>query len=176
MASADPLAATDRDIIIHSSPVHDDARPLFEALAVEYEQRYAGLIDPAEAEAELNRFPPERFVAPDGVFLLLRRAGQTIGGGAYVRYDERTAELKRIWAHGDYRRQGLARRIVRELEAEAIKVGYRRIVLSTGFRQPEAVKLYLSLGYRPLFEVDSNWEEIFTLSFEKDLDVPGANA
>lgn len=176
MASANPIAATERDVIVHSSPVHDDARPLFAALAVEYEQRYAGLIGPEEAEAELNRFPPERFVAPDGLFLLLQREGQTIGGGAYVRYDEHTAELKRIWAHGDYRRQGLARRIVLALEAEAIRVGYRRVFLSTGFRQPEAVKLYLSLGYRPLFEVDGNWEEIFQLSFEKDLDVPGADA
>ena len=56
-----------------------------------------------------------------------------------------------------------------ELEAEAASRGVRRIELTTGARQPEAVALYLSLGYRPLFDLDSDFEAIGYLAFEKDL-------
>ena len=34
-----------------------------------------------------------------------------------------------------------------ELEAQAARQGYRRLYLTTGSRQPEAIQLYLSLGF-----------------------------
>ncbi len=36
--------------------------------------------------------------------------------------------------------------MVQELERRAQRAGYRQIYLTTGFRQPEAVRLYLSRG------------------------------
>ena len=41
-----------------------------------------------------------------------------------------------------------------ELEAQAARQGYSRIYLTTGFRQPEAVGLYLNYGYTALFDHD----------------------
>lgn len=38
--------------------------------------------------------------------------------------------------------------MVQELERRAVLAGYSHIYLTTGFRQPEAVKLYLSQGMR----------------------------
>ena len=38
----------------------------------------------------------------------------------------------------------LAARVVQELERRAVLAGYSHIYLTTGFRQPEAVRLYLS--------------------------------
>ena len=40
-----------------------------------------------------------------------------------------------------------------ELEHEIAARGYRRIFLTTGPRQPEAVALYLAAGYRPMDEL-----------------------
>ena len=157
------------DIVIHTSPTDPRAQPMFDDLVVEYGRRYAEIVQPGDLEAELTRYPPEHFAPPDGVFLLLLRGSETIGGGGFVRHDGHTAELKRIWTHNGYRRQGLARRVVETLEAEAERVGYRRICLSTGFRQPEAVALYLALGYQPLFDLDGDWQAIFSLPFEKHL-------
>lgn len=67
--------------------------------------------------------------------------------------DLQTAELKRIWTHSAYRRQGLARRVLEVLEDEAARLGYQRVYLTTGPRQPEARGLYLAAGYTPLFDV-----------------------
>ncbi|VTN08744.1 Uncharacterised protein [Raoultella terrigena] len=49
--------------------------------------------------------------------------------------------------------------MVQELERRAVLAGYSHIYLTTGFRQPEAVKLYLSQGYEPQFDLDRNPEE-----------------
>ena len=52
-----------------------------------------------------------------------------------------------MWTHPQRRRQGLAVRVMHELEAQAARQGYRRLYLTTGSRQPEAIQLYLSLGF-----------------------------
>ena len=44
--------------------------------------------------------------------------------------------------------------------------------LTTGFRQPEAVGLYLSHGYTALFDLDADPESIAHLPFEKHLRAP----
>ncbi len=91
----------------------------------------------------------------------------------FKRYDATTAELKRIWTHASQRRQGLARRVVQELEARALRQGYRRVYLTTGFKQPEAAGLYVNTGYEPLFDRLIAPEIHFRLPFGKDLLEPG---
>lgn len=107
------------------------------------------------------------FEPPHGQFLLLMEAGEAVAGGAFKRFDDETAELKRIWTHSRHRRRGLARRVVEELEKEALAFGYRRVYLTTGPRQPEAKALYLATGYTPLFDVDTDPLTIGPLPFEK---------
>ncbi len=58
-----------------------------------------------------------------------------------------------IWTHRRLRQQGLAAKVVQELERRAVLAGYSHIYLTTGFRQPEAVKLYLSQGYEAQFDL-----------------------
>jgi len=58
-----------------------------------------------------------------------------------------TAELKRMFVKPDYRRQGLARRVVLELEAAACEKGFSRMTLETGADMAAAIALYQSLGY-----------------------------
>ena len=47
--------------------------------------------------------------------------------------------------------------------------------LTTGFRQPEAAKLYLKSGYRALFDVTADPETIQILPFEKTLAPAGVH-
>ena len=49
--------------------------------------------------------------------------------------------------------------ILQELERRALRAGYQRLWLTTGFRQPEAVKLYLGHGYLPQFDITRDPEE-----------------
>ena len=157
------------DTFLITSPLDPRAKPLVEDLIREYDDRYGTLFSAGGARDEVFRYPPEAFAPPNGLFLILQRDEQTIGGGAFMRYDEQTAEFKRIWTRGDLRRQGLARKVVLALEDHAAKLGYSRVYLTTGFRQPEAKALYLGLGYRPLFDPDLPPELYATLPFEKHI-------
>ena len=153
---------------VYTSPEDPSARPLIEELTYEYESRYGDRVRVGE-DAEMNRYPAELFLPPHGAFVLLLREEAPIGGGAFMRYDGATAELKRIWTRHDLRRQGIAQRVVKELEGEALLRGYQRIYLTTGTRQPEAVALYLKLGYRALYDPKVDPETLENLPFEKSI-------
>lgn len=142
-----------------------EVAPLLADLAVEYGTRY-GLPDPG---VELARFPDAEFESPDGAFLVLRDGVETVAGGAIRRLDADTAEVKRVWTSSRHRRRGLAKQIMVELEAKAAELGYRRIYLTTGPRQPEAAGLYLSTGYTPLYDLGADPETVGPHAFEKSL-------
>lgn len=149
-----------------------ELQPIIEGLFGEYAARYGDYFS-KDAEVELN----EWYLPPQGLFLVLERDGEIIATGAYKPFDEQTAEIKRIWTQRTLRQQGLAGRMMQALEQRAALAGYRRIFLTTGFRQPEAVKLYLSLGYEAHFDLHRNPEEYSLppydgrLRFTKTLDV-----
>jgi SsuE family FMN reductase len=146
-----------------------ELKPLLNELVVEYGTRYGRI----SAHTELTEVPVTDFVAPDGAFLVLTENGETIAGGAIRRYDAQTAEVKRVWTSSAHRRRGLARRLMAELERAAAELGYARIHLTTGPRQPEAVGLYLAAGYLPRFDLSADPETIGPLAFAKEL-IPGA--
>jgi hypothetical protein len=61
--------------------------------------------------------------------------------------------------------------VLGELEAAAAELGYSRLYLTTGPRQPEAAARYLSVGFKPLLDVDADSESVGPLPFTKDLPV-----
>nr|WP_298100887.1 GNAT family N-acetyltransferase [uncultured Shinella sp.] len=155
------------DTFLYTTPLDPRAKPLIDELTQEYDQRYGSYFSEAGAVEEMNRYPAEAFAPPSGNFLLLLRNGEAISGGAFKHYDEDTAEFKRIWTRSDLRRQGLAVKVLVELEHQAVRQGYSRVYLTTGFRQPEAVGLYLKYGYTALFDIDADPEIYKSLPFEK---------
>jgi putative acetyltransferase len=56
-------------------------------------------------------------------------------------------ELKRMFVLPENRNRGLATMIVTELETWASELSYRKCVLETGIRQPDAIALYKKNGY-----------------------------
>lgn len=141
------------------------ARTVLSELAIEYSHRYGGTS--CDWFAKLTKHPADRFADPDGAFLVVLAGGVPVAGGAYQRVDTQTAELKRIWTSSAHRRRGLARRVLAELESDIAERGYRRIVLTTGPRQPEAHGLYLETDYVPLFDRALEADEIGLHGFEK---------
>ncbi|MFI2364819.1 GNAT family N-acetyltransferase [Promicromonospora sp. NPDC019610] len=169
--SARPLPASleVRDVRL-SDPL---VEPLLAGLSVEYRARYHDLLTEEQHRAEMAHYAAEEFAPPVGALVLLLEHGAPVAGGAFrrrlepelgetarlARADARdadgvpavpTAELKRIWTHEAHRRRGLARRVLAELETRARALGYPRLYLTTGPRQPEAAGLYRATGYRPL--------------------------
>lgn len=144
------------------------AEPLLADLEREYDARYGEFFG-EKASVEIRRYPIEAFAPPEGAFVVLVRDGVPIAGGAYKKFDDETAELKRIWTASTHRRQGLAALVVTELEQEARRRGYTRAYLTTGPRQPEARRLYFSTGYTPLFDPELSAEEVGIHGFAKTL-------
>jgi len=164
------------DLFVYTSLQDPRALPLIEELGREYESRYGDFYLQESAVPEIERYPAEVFTpAQGGNFLLLLRKGRAVAGGAFKRLDAQTAEFKRIWTDSSLRRQGLARSVLVELEAQALRQGYQRVYLTTGFRQPEAVGLYLGHGYRRLFDPTADLQALRKLPFEKQLSLAPRN-
>jgi GNAT superfamily N-acetyltransferase len=154
--------------VVRARPEDPEAAPLLADLVVEYSTRYGR----TNENTLLTEVPPSDFhTERGGAFVLLRHGGETVAGGAIRRYDDETAEVKRMWTSHLHRRQGLGRRVLVELEAAAADLGYRKLYLTTGPRQPEASALYLSVGFEPQFDVEADPESIGPLPFTKALSV-----
>jgi GNAT superfamily N-acetyltransferase len=119
-----------------------DAVRLIADVQEEYVERYGGpdaaAVDPAE------------FAPPGGLFLLGLLDGVAVATGGWRRLDATRAEIKRMYVAPGLRRQGLARRMLAELERRAADAGVTEMVLNTGPAQPEAIALYELTGYRPV--------------------------
>jgi len=72
---------------------------------------------------------------------------KAVGCGAFRKYDEDTAELKRMFVRPLSRVQGLGSGILAELEKWAAEQGYSNWVLETGRNQPEALGFYLKHSF-----------------------------
>lgn len=143
------------------------AAPLIDELADEYARRYGG--DRARVHAWLRGYPADEFSDPDGGLVIGVLSGRPVTGGAFRRFDQDTAELKRIWTDSAHRRRGLGRALVSRLEADIAARGYSRVYLTTGDRQPEAEALYTAMDYRRLTEPLPADGEVYPIAFLKVL-------
>jgi GNAT superfamily N-acetyltransferase len=143
------------------------AEPLLAELAVEYATRYGATED--AVSQWLRGYPADEFAPPDGGLLIGLLNDRPVTGGAFRRFDDSTAELKRIWTDSRHRRQGHAKALLVQLEAEITARGYRSVYLTTGDRQPEAEALYLSTGYVRLAGPLPAEGEVYPLAFQKSL-------
>lgn len=142
-------------VVVGVEPFDGDvARRLIAELDADLDRRYADDID-AEGEpdrAMLNMLH-DAVVAPLGAFLVARLDGEPVGCGALRPApigEAGTAEVKRMYVVPAARGRGVSRRLLAGLEEHAAALGYQRVILETGIRQPEAMALYESAGYQPI--------------------------
>ena len=65
-----------------------------------------------------------------------------IGCGAIKEYEEDVMEIKRIFVRLEKRGNGIASIILKELENWTKELGFKKCILETGIKQPEAISLY----------------------------------
>jgi len=73
--------------------------------------------------------------------------GEPVGCGAFKRFSDTEAEIKRMFVKPESRGQRIAANILEELENWARETQFTSCVLETGFKQPEAIALYKRSGY-----------------------------
>jgi putative acetyltransferase len=108
----------------------------------------ATLLDAAFAELVMRYGLEGRSqVQPGARYLVASVDGLAVGCGAVQPVDAGTAELKRMYVVPGHRGQGIAKALLPALEELARELGYRRLRLATGVRQPEAIALYERFAY-----------------------------
>lgn len=70
-----------------------------------------------------------------------------ISCGAIREYSPIATEVKRMYTLHEYRGKGIATKVLHELEKWATELSYKKCILETGFRQPDAIRLYEKNGY-----------------------------
>ena len=91
------------------------------------------------------------------------------GCGAIKEYDPNTVEIKRMYTSPQSRKKGIATKILAELEKWASELHYKKCVLETGKRQPEAIALYKKNGYRIIPNYGQYGEIENSVCFEKEM-------
>jgi DNA-binding MarR family transcriptional regulator/GNAT superfamily N-acetyltransferase len=129
-----------------------DARLCLEAYFRELAARFeTGFDAAADDSARVKDMTP-----PSGLFVIARLDGDPVGCGGLKRIDRTTAEIKRVWTAPPARGLGVARRVVRTLEAAAREKGLKRLRLDTNRALTEAHALYRSEGYLEVARFSDN--------------------
>lgn len=97
----------------------------------------------------IHMLDASRLAAPGIRFYVMRRNGQPVGMGALKRIDDGHAEIKSMHVLAELRGQGLSRRMLDHLIAEARAAGFGRLSLETGVQPGFAAarRLYLRAGF-----------------------------
>jgi GNAT superfamily N-acetyltransferase len=119
------------------------AAALIDAVQKEYVELYGG---PDDAPVQ-----PQEFAPPHGRFVIgyvaIHDDSVPVAMGGLRRLDATTVEIKRMYVVPDHRGRGYSRVVLARLEDLARSLGARRVLLETGMKQPEAMRLYETSGY-----------------------------
>lgn len=115
------------------------AQQLIAAVQQEYVVRYGS---PDETPVD-----PSEFARPSGRFVLGYLDTDPVAMGGLRRIDADTVEIKRMYVAPEFRGRGLSRVVLAHLESLARELGATRVLLETGPKQPEAMRLYETSGY-----------------------------
>ncbi|WP_445151015.1 GNAT family N-acetyltransferase [Baekduia sp. Peel2402] len=100
---------------------------------------------------------PEDFSeARGGCYLVVLEDGVAVAGGGLKRLDDEAVEIKRMFVVPSARGRGHASRLLKGLEDEARRLGYKITRLDTGEHQPQAQAMYERAGYASIGNFNAN--------------------
>ena len=82
--------------------------------------------------------------------VLLYENDVPVSCGAVKEFEPGVMEVKRMYTAETGRHKGFATLVLSELEQWVKETGYKKCVLETGKRQPEAIALYEKCGFLPI--------------------------
>ena len=105
------------------------------------------------------------------VLLAMDADGEAVGHAALRRLGD-LLEVKKVFVDEDGRGVGTGHALMDGVEHIARELGAHSLVLQTGDRQPDAVRLYEGIGYRRVPVFDPYRPITNSMCFEKRLDLP----
>ncbi|MBC5835866.1 GNAT family N-acetyltransferase [Flavobacterium sp. F372] len=80
--------------------------------------------------------------------LVVYENSEVVGCGAFKKFDDTTAEIKRMFVHPNHRNKGIAKFVLNELELWANDLGFTSFILETSPKLTSAIALYEKTGYQ----------------------------
>ena len=74
--------------------------------------------------------------------------GKPVSCGAIKEYSNDTMEIKRMYTLPESRGRGIAVKVLSDLENWTKELSFKKCILETGKKQPEAIALYKKNGYK----------------------------
>ncbi|PBC44995.1 GNAT family N-acetyltransferase [Rhodococcus sp. ACS1] len=161
-------SATRTELVVRTAQWSDpDAVTLRAAMAAEVGPRYSDRVSDA-VRATTNAVDPESVHVTILLYVSdIEAAEPRAVGHAALRWNGDDLEVKRMFVVKEHRGTGVSTALLSAVEDAAREVRRPRLILQTGDRQPDAVRLYEKSGYSriPIF---SPYEALpFSNCFEK---------
>ncbi|OXM82514.1 GNAT family N-acetyltransferase [Paenibacillus rigui] len=110
----------------------------------------------------------DSYIHNNGEFFVGLMDNRIVSMGAYRKYDNDSAEIKRIRIDQEYQRKGIGQLILTALEKSAKEKGYKRLILDTTIKQFPAIKLFERNGYK---ETNRKlYKEMEIVFYEKEIE------
>lgn len=97
--------------------------------------------DSGTSSFNADDFNPER-----DAFIVIKKDNEAVACGSIRYFDDKTCEMKRVYS----KKKGFGSRVVKQLEEYAIKLGYKKIILSTRKVNRSAVNFYIKCAYKEI--------------------------
>lgn len=123
---------------IRTASDHDDFRKMVHALDEELYRRNGDTQKQYDQYNQIDKIKHAIVVYTDG---------KPVGCGCFKRFDDNTAEIKRMFLLPEMRGRQLAAQLLQALEQWAVEEDLTKAILETGLRQVEAIRLYTRSGY-----------------------------
>jgi putative acetyltransferase len=143
-------------------PSSHDAQSLMRQLDEDLLRRYPAL-------QKTHGLHPQDLIDTNFTFVIAKIDSTAVGCGALRRIEPGIGEIKRMFVLSDFRRRGIARRILEALESRARELRETSVLLETGIGQPEAIEFYKSAGYHEIAGFGEYAGSPFSVCFEKRL-------
>ena len=105
-------------------------------------------------EQELESLPG-KYAEPEGRLYIAYLDDKVAGCIALRRYDQNSAELKRLYIRNGYRGLSISKRLIQRILQDALDIGYQSILLDTLDTMKPAINLYSSFGFE---EIESYYD------------------
>lgn len=116
-----------------------------------YEASLDFKIDFQNFEDELLQIQ-QMYARPEGSLTLAVYQNQPVGVIALRKWTEEIAEIKRMFVLPAYRKKNIGRKLLKNILAEAVDLGYEKVRLDTLKRMQTAVNLYQESGF---YQIDA---------------------
>jgi len=163
------------DLLVRAATIHLRTVEPTDPAGVEAVGHYFAELDrrfPTGFDAGEGAHDAESMASGAGAFVVATSDGRPVACGGVQQVGPGVGEVKRMWVHPEWRGAGLGSRMLRHLEAEAARLGHRRVVLDTNATLVEAISMYERAGYSPTERYNEN--PYAQAWFEKVLKGPGS--